>query len=158
MIHNVRDAELRTSRPTRHTRPWPISFPSMPWKPQRCPITDIPLAAHTIARVMCESYPLISFVYDNDRPPLMEIPCGKPELLTISLYRSQINGHVLTVDDGDQKCVGVAVWTGPRRQSFLGKVAALCVLPILYLWLVVNMLYYILRGFKMNLAVNCLLT
>lgn len=105
---------------------------------------------------MCQSYPLISFVYDNDHPPLLQVPCGKPELLTISLYQSRISGHVLTVDDDDQKCVGVAVWTGPGREGFLGKVAGWCVLTILYLWLIINMLYYILRGFKMNLAVNCL--
>ena len=104
---------------------------------------------------MCQTYPLISFVYDNDHPPLLEVPCGKPELLTISLYQSQISGHVLTVDDGDQKCVGVAVWTGPGREGFFSKVGRLCILTILYSWLIINMLYYRLRGFKMNITVNC---
>ena len=102
---------------------------------------------------MCQTYPLISFVYGSDRPPLLEVPCGKPELLTISLYTSHINGLVLTVDDDDQKCVGVAVWTGPVRQSFFGKVGGWCILTILYLWLLLNMLYYGILGDRMNITV-----
>ena len=128
----------------------------MPLKPQVCPISDILLAAQTIASVMCWSNPLISFLYSRDHPPLVEVPCGKPELLSISLYQTLISGLVLTVDDDDQKCVGVAVWTGPVRKRFPGKVAGWCILAILYLWLFINMFYYGLRGNRMNSIVKFL--
>jgi hypothetical protein len=98
--------------------------------------------------------PLISFVYDGDRPPLRKIPCGKSELLSISLYQTVINGLVLTVNDANQKCVGVAVWTGPVRRGFFGRIGGWCILAILYLWLFINMFYYGLRGNRMNKKVN----
>ena len=122
----------------------------MSLKPQLCPLWDIPLAAHTIAKVMCLSYPLISFVYGGDQPPLLNPPPGKSELLSLWLYQTVVNGLVLTVDDKDQKCVGVAVWTGPVRRSFARRVGGWCALPILFVWLLVNRVYYGLRGNRMN--------
>ena len=99
---------------------------------------------------MCRSYPLIPFLYDRGRPPLMEAPCGKPELLSVSLYQTRINGLVLTVDDGDQKCVGVAVWTGPVRKTFVSTIGGWSILTVLYLWLFIDMFYYGLRGNRMK--------
>lgn len=123
-------------------------------KPRLCPISDIPLAARTIAEVMCVSYPLIAFVYDGKSPPLVPVPCGKPELLSISLYQTAFNGLVLKVDDSNQKCAGVAVWTGPVRKSFVGNLVRWLMFAPLYLWLFFCMVYYGFRGNRMNKKVN----
>jgi hypothetical protein len=147
----IGNASCASTRRKGHSPP---QLTAMSSKPQLCPISDIPLAARTIANVMCMSYPLISFVYDGDRPPLRKIPCGKSELLSISLYQTVINGLVLTVNDANQKCVGVAVWTGPVRRGFFGRIGGWCILAILYLWLFINMFYYGLRGNRMNKKVN----
>ena len=103
---------------------------------------------------MCRSYPLIPFLYGKEGPPLVEVPCGKPELLSVTLYQTRINGLVLTVDDDDQKCVGVAVWTGPVRKSFIGEIGGWCILGFLYLWLFIDMFYYGLQGNRMNNSVK----
>lgn len=133
----------------------------MPSAPQVCPTADIPLAAQTIATVFCQSYQLISFVYGGDLRPLPEVPYSKLELLTIFLYQGHTGGLVLTVNDDDQKCVGVAVWSGPIRKGFFAKLRAWCVLAILHLWLIINMIYYggagiYYRRTGMNRKVKCL--
>jgi len=96
------------------------------------------------------SYPLIAFVYGGRNPPLVPVPCGKPELLSISLYQTAFNGLVLKVDENNQKCAGVAVWTGPVRKSFFGNIVGWFMLATLYLWLFLSMFYYGLRGNRMN--------
>ena len=96
---------------------------------------------------MIKANPLTQFVYDKHRPPLL-LPCGKLELFTVYLYQNLANGLILTVDDDDEKCIGVAVWTGPpKRRNVLGRLRTWCVLSILHVWLVMNFLYY---GSEMN--------
>jgi hypothetical protein len=120
--------------------------------PHVCPITEIPLAAKTITSVMCQTYPVSAFVY-NSKPPLPEVPYGKRELLAIYLRQIHITGLVLSVDSEDEKCVGVAVWTGPGAkekspyQRFVSKLS----LTWLNFWLFFAMVYY--RGAGMDAQV-----
>ena len=115
--------------------------------PHVCRVSDIPAAAKTITSVMIKANPLTQFVYDKHRPPLL-LPRGKLELFTVYLYQNLTNGLILTIDDDDEKCIGVAVWTGPpKRRNFFGKLRTWCVLSILHVWLVMNFLYY---GSEMN--------
>ena len=111
-------------------------------KPHLCPVSDVPLAAKTITSVMIKANPLTKFVYNKHQaPPLL--PRGKLEIFTIWLYQLRTNGIVLTVDDENEKCIGVAVWTGPmRHQSFFGKLRAWCILFGLNIWLRFGFLYY----------------
>jgi len=115
--------------------------------PQICSFADIPLAAKTITSVFCKSYPLSAFLY-NSETPLPSVPYGKSELLSIYLRQIGINGLVLAVHDDDQKCVGVAVWTGPLKQSRFRLIQAWLWLKLLALWLFVNLIYY--RGAGMS--------
>ncbi len=110
-------AESGKITPCEHT----IQVSIMPSLPHVCPVSEIPIAAQTITHVLNHNNPFISFLYDNQTPPPL-VPYGKPEQLSIYLYRTLTTGLVLTVDDEDQKCVGVAVWQGPTHQSsLLGK-------------------------------------
>ena len=127
--------------------------PTMPSLPHVCPITEIPLAAKTITSVMCQTYPVSAFVYKS-KPPLPQVPYGKRELLAIYLRQIHITGLVLSVDSGDEKCVGVAVWTGPTTKQksaykrFLSKLS----LTWLNIWLFFGMFYY--RGAGMDPGVH----
>jgi len=115
--------------------------------PHVCRVSDIPAAAKTITSIMIKANPLTQFVYDKHRPPLL-LPQGKLELFTVYLYQNLTNGLILSIDDDDEKCIGVAVWTGPLKpRNFLGRVRTWCILSILYVWLVLNSLYY---GSEMN--------
>ena len=124
----------------------------MSFLPHVCPLAEIPLAAKTITSVMCQTYPVSAFVY-NSKPPLPEVPYGKRELLAIYLRQLSITGLVLSVDSEDEKCVGVAVWTGPSAQKstynrFISKVS----LTWLNIWLFFAMAYY--RGAGMDAQVK----
>ena len=112
----------------------------MPSKPHICPVSEIPIASKTVTSVLDHTIPFISFLYSNHTPPPL-IPPGKPEKLSIYLYRTLSTGHVLTVDD-DKKCVGVAVWQGPTRQRLAGKVYDFCVNTGFYFWDSLNTMYY----------------
>jgi hypothetical protein len=49
----------------------------------------------------------------------------------------------LTVDDENEKCVGVAVWTGPlRHRNFFSKLRAWFILFGINIWLRFGFLYY----------------
>ena len=122
-------------------------------QPHPCALSDIALAAKTIASVMIVTNPLIQFVYDKPRPPPpLLLPRGKLELFTVHLYQTLTNGLILTVDNDDDKCVGVAVWTSPNsRPDFFGKLRAWCISSALYIWLVLSFLYY---GSEMNETVS----
>jgi hypothetical protein len=109
----------------------------MPSEAHVCPVADIPLAAKTVTSVLNTS-PFISFLYNNNTPI---IPPGKTEKLSIYLYRTLSTGLVLTVDDDDKKCVGVAVWQGPTRQSLAGRLYDWCVQAGFDFWDNVNLLY-----------------
>jgi hypothetical protein len=88
-------------------------------------------------------------------PLWWEVPCGKPELLSNSLYQTLVKGLFLTVNDDDKKCVGVAFWTGPVKKRSLSKIGGWCILAPLYLWLFINMFYYGLhRGSRMKSIVQ----
>jgi hypothetical protein len=124
----------------------------MPSIPHVCPLRDIPSAARTITTVMCQSNPLIAFVYNFKKDRELPVPYGKRELLSVYLYQLRTNGIVLTVDDDDQKCIGVAVWTGPNcRKGVVEKVRAWFILLVLNVWLFFSMLYY---GSEMSPTVN----
>jgi len=91
------------------------------WKAHVCPVSEVPNAARTITSVLtAESNPTVRFI-SGVSPP--NAP-GKAEEVSVYLYHTLTNGLVLTVDDGDEKAVGVAVWQGPVSQptSFWGKV------------------------------------
>jgi hypothetical protein len=93
------------------------------WTPHPCPISDIPNAAHTITSLLnTQTSPAIAFL--SAVSPSTAIPPGKPEQLSVYLYRTLTNGLVLSVDDGDEKAVGAAVWIGPVGQpmSVWGRV------------------------------------
>lgn len=123
----------------------------MPTKPHVCPVSDIPLAARTITSVMIKVSPLTKFVYDKHQSTLL--PHGKLEIFTIFLYQLRTNGIVLTVDDENEKCVGVAVWMGPsRHRNFFAKLRAWCILFALNIWLRFGFLYY---GSEQNETVLC---
>lgn len=111
--------------------------------PQLCPTSDLNLAAKTITSVFCQSYPLSAFVY-NCKTPLSSVPYGKRELLSIWLRKVRQSGLVLTIDDGDEKCVGVAVWTGPERLlgGRLSRLRFRWFTTCLDIWLFFNMIYY----------------
>ena len=104
---------------------------AMPLKPRVCPISDIPLAAQTIASVMCWNNPLISFLYDRDRPPPPPPAPPSPPSFGRTVRQTRIvvhlplpdtyRGLVLTVDDDDLKCVVVAVWTAPFGKGSLAR-------------------------------------
>ena len=107
-----------------------------------CPVSEIPLAARTITSVLNHNNPFISFLYNNHTPPPL-VPYNKPEQLSIYLYRTLATGLVLTVDDEDQKCIGVAVWQGPTGQSsLLAKLRDFLVHTGFDIWNTMNTLYY----------------
>src|SRR5271167_2668612 len=128
---------------------------SMTTPPHICPISEIPLAAQTVTSILNHNNPIISFLYNNHTPPPL-IPYGKPEQLSIYLYRTLTTGLVLTVDDEDQKCVGVAVWQGPSSQtSILGKLCDWCVHTGFDLWNTLNWIYYGGSGMNKLVFVPC---
>jgi hypothetical protein len=113
----------------------------MPSEPHVCGISEVPLAAKTLT-TMLNSTPAISFFYDN-RSSATQIPYGKPEKLSTYLYRTLSTGLVLSVDDGDEKCVGVALWEGPTRErGLLGKVFNYCVQGGFDIWDSLKSIYY----------------
>ena len=127
--------------------------PTMSSLPHICPITEIPIAAKTITSVMCQTYPVSAFVY-NSKPPLPRVPRGKRELLAIYLRQIHTTGLVLSVDSGDEKCVGVAVWTGPtaKQKSAYERLLSKLSLTWLNIWLFFGMVYY--RGAGMDPRVH----
>jgi len=95
------------------------------WKAHVCPVSEVPNAARTITSVLtAENNPTMRFISGVSPTGDSLIPPGKAEEVSAYLYRTLTNGLVLTVDDGDEKAVGVAVWQGPVAQptSFWGKV------------------------------------
>ena len=101
-----------TSRP-RATVPISLSLPPMLTASHETPWRDIRTAAQTITSVMSTTNPIISYCY-NSPSLLTEVPYGKRQLMSIYLHQLQCMGWVFSIDDGDKKCVGAAVWTGPR--------------------------------------------
>lgn len=87
------------------------------WTPHACPVSDIPAAAHTITSLLnTQTSPAIAFL-SAPPPSPTAVPPGKPEKLSVYLYRTLTTGLVLSVDDGDERAVGAAVWIGPVAQS-----------------------------------------
>ena len=84
--------------------------------PHECPWLDLPTAARTITSVMSTTNPLIAYVYNSPKP-LSQVPWGKSQLMSIYLGQLRCRGYVLSIDDGDNRCVGVAVWTGPKLET-----------------------------------------
>ena len=75
--------------------------------------------------------------------PLPGIPLGKAERLSVYLYRILATGLVLSVDDGDKKCVAVAVWQGPiSRDGILSRLRDWCVHAGFDVWDQLSSLYY----------------
>jgi len=122
----------------------------MPWTPHVCPIQDVPLAVKTITSVL-ESMPYVRFVYDHQKSPP---PPGKAENLSVELYRILTTGLVLTID-AEEKCVGVAVWHRPVRQSFLSRVADWCVNAGFDVWSTISKMIYGDGGFNHKKAAAC---
>lgn len=115
---------------------------AMPTSPHVCPVLEVTLAAQTITSVLNHNNPFISFLYSNHTPPPL-VPYGKPEQLSVYLYRTLTTGLVLTVDDGDQKCVGVAIWQGPASEtSLFGRLRDWCVHTSFDIWDTLNSIYY----------------
>src|ERR1700730_3638060 len=82
-----------------------------------CPLSEVHLASQTITSVL-DNTPFISYLYsEHTTTPRPTTPLGKAERLSVYLYRTLTTGLVLTVDDGQRKCVGVAVWQGPISKS-----------------------------------------
>jgi hypothetical protein len=120
-------------------------------EPHICPISEIPHATKTLTSAFNhESNAFISFFDNNHIPPPL-IPPGKPEQLTNSLYRTLSSALVLTVDSEDQKCVGVAVWQSPSRQTNpLSKLRNYFVQGALDFWDFLNSIYYGGSGFNQS--------
>jgi hypothetical protein len=103
---------------------------------------------------MCQTYPLMAFLYKS-KPPLPQVPCGKRELLSIYLRQINVTGLVLSVDSDDEKCVGVAVWTGPpsaKQKSAFEWFKSKLSLAWLNVWLFFALAYY--RGAGMDQQVT----
>jgi hypothetical protein len=117
--------------------------------PHLCPSSQLPQAAKTLTSVLCAESPLPAFLY-NSPTLLPSVPYGKCELLAIWLRNLHRTGLILTVDDGDEKCVGVAVWLPPagRKGAFLDKLKTRWFCAWLDLWLYVNKIYYGRAGFN----------
>lgn len=112
---------------------------------------EIPLAARTITSVMCQTYPVSAFLY-NRKPPLPKVLYGKHEL-SIYLLQIYIRGLILSIDSEDEKCVGVAVWTGPAKQRpVCGRFISEVSLVLLNKWLLFALVYY--RGAGMDARVT----
>jgi hypothetical protein len=128
-------------------------FACMSYSPHICPIEDIPLAARTICSVFHQSnYSVMTFLYNRHQPP-PSLPYGKEEQFSIHLYRLLSTGLVLTVDDEDKKCVGVAVWSGPAgKTGYLGRLRDWLVHSTFDAWQALHYIYY--RGGGINLAVG----
>jgi len=87
------------------------------WKAHVCPVSEVPNAARTITSVLtAENNPTVRFLSGNSHSNETHVPPGKAEQVSVYLYRTLTNGLVLTVDDGDERAVGVAVWQGPVAQ------------------------------------------
>ena|SRR5579862_2416107 len=100
--------------------------------PHICGFRDIPLAACTILSALKDS-PLSRFVYGE--PPPSRLPFLDILEFTRYLYKCRSHGLVLSVDDGDTKCVGIAVWIAPSQ--YLGvrwSNQAWCVYLIFQAW------------------------
>jgi hypothetical protein len=125
-------------------------------EPHVCPISEIPLATRTLTSAFNhESNAFVSFFYNQHTPPPLTPP-GKPEQLAISLYCTLTNGLVLTIDSEDQKCVGVAVWEGPTRQTNpLHKLRNYLVQGAFDLWDSFNSIYYRSNGFNQSVRSHC---
>jgi len=110
-----------------------------------CPLSDIPLAARTLVSVMTQTNPLIAYVHNNQLP-LSPIPAGKLSLLTIYLRQLSTTGIILSVDDDEtgEKCVGVAVWSGPPKLTKGIWERSWIAMKLFYLsiWLTINMLWF----------------
>jgi len=114
--------------------------------PRICPLGDVPIASQTVTSVLNHENRFVSFLYNNHTPPPL-IPNGKPEQLSIYLYKLlSTTGLVLTIDDEENKrpCVGVAVWQGPITTStgLLGRLKEFCVNCVFDVWNQMNWLYY----------------
>ena len=80
-----------------------------------CPLSEVHFASRTLTSVL-DNTPFISYLYSQYTPP-PRIPLGKAERLSVYLYRVLTSGLVLTVDGGENTCVGVAVWQGPVSKT-----------------------------------------
>lgn len=117
-----------------------------------CPLSEVHLASKTITSVL-DNTPFVSYLYSEHTPP-PRIPLGKAERLSVYLYRVLATGLVLTVDDGESKCVGVAVWQGPNpRRGVLASVRDWFVKRGFDVWDELNSLYY--GGGGLNHKVIC---
>ena len=106
-----------------------------------CPLSEVHFASHTITSVLDDT-PFVSYLYsEHTRPP--RIPLGGAGRLLVYLYRSLTAGLVLTVDDGERKCVGVAVWQTPiSKTGILSRVREWCVQGVFDVWDHLHTLYY----------------
>jgi len=97
----------------------------------------------TITGIMCQTYPSVHSSTTANRPYLKP-PYGKRELLAIYLRQIHITCLVLSIDSGDEKCVGVAVWTGPtaKQKSAYERFMSKLSLTWLNIWLFFGMIYY----------------
>ena len=106
-----------------------------------CPLSEVHFASRTLTSVL-DNTPFISYLYSQHTPP-PRIPLGKAERLSVYLYRVLASGLVLTVDDGENKCVGVAVWQGPvSKNGVLTRVRDWFVQGGFDVWDHLNSLYY----------------
>jgi len=106
-----------------------------------CPLAEVHLASRTITSVL-DNTPFLSYLY-SEHTPLPGIPLGKAERLSVYLYRILATGLVLSVDDGNKKCVGVAVWQGPiSGAGILSRFRDWCVHAGFDVWDQLSSLYY----------------
>jgi len=119
-----------------------------------CPLSDIPLAAHTLVNVMTRTNPLIAYIH-NSNLPLSPIPYGKLQLITIYLFQLSTTGIILSIDDEEtnEKCVGVAVWSGPLKRSIWQRIWISLKMFYLRVWMTVNLLWF---GNVQNVKVHSL--
>lgn len=75
---------------------------------------DVKAAADTIVKAFIGD-PFNAYFY-NLMPDPNTPPWGTEQLMQMHIYNKLFTDLVLVVDDGNQPCAGVALWTPPRFQ------------------------------------------
>jgi hypothetical protein len=104
---------------------------------------DISAAAHTMVTAFLGD-PFNKYFY-NLVPDQRHRQSGTEEMTALEIYSHMKDALVLAVDDGDQKCAGVALWVPPRLEpigwfDLVGRFIRKCALSL------VGRFYYRNRG------------
>jgi len=96
--------------------------------------SELPAAAHTMVKAFTgdpfNEY-FYNFMSDQRNPPR-----GTEEMTAMEIYNHMKDALVIAVDDGDQKCAGVALWVPPLLQpigwfGLVGRFLRKCLLGLM---------------------------